>query len=54
MTQKNMETVLGQEYKSEAEDILNFTKLLTDKQKEEFETLLKGVKIGYDLARNTA
>ena len=38
----------------EAADVLDFAKLLTEEQKSSFETLLRGVKIGYDLATGGA
>ena len=47
-------TLLTAENKQEAEDVLNFTKTLTTEQAEKLEVLLRGVKIGYNLALSNA
>lgn len=51
---KAMEVILAAENQKEAADVLDFAKLLTEEQKSSFETLLRGVKIGYDLATSGA
>lgn len=51
---KAMEVILAAENQKEAADVLDFAKLLTEEQKNNFETLLRGVKIGYDLATGGA
>lgn len=48
---KTIEALLAIEDQKEAADVLNFTKSLTEEQKNNFETLLHGVRIGIDLAR---
>ena len=40
--------------KKEAEDVLSFAKTLTADQGKEFDALLRGVKIGFDLATGGA
>ena len=47
---KAPEVILAAENQKEAAYVLDFAKLLTEEQKNNFETLLRGVKIGYDLA----
>lgn len=47
-------TLLTTENKQEAEDVLNFTKTLTTEQAEKLEVLMRGVKIGYNLALSNA
>lgn len=47
-------TLLTTENKQEAEDVLDFTKTLTTEQAEKLEVLLRGVKIGYNLALSNA
>lgn len=47
-------TLLTTENKQEAEDVLDFTKTLTTEQVEKLEVLLRGVKIGYNLALSNA
>ena len=42
--------LLPTDSKKEAEDILSFTKTLTADQAKEFDALLRGVKMGLDLA----
>lgn len=42
--------LLSADSKKEAEDVLSFTKTLTVDQAKEFDALLRGVKIGLDLA----
>ncbi len=42
--------MLSANSKKEAKDVMDFTKTLTTDQAKEFETLLRGVKIGLDLA----
>lgn len=42
--------MLSANSKKEAEDVMDFTKTLTTDQAKELETLLRGVKIGLDLA----
>ena len=51
---KALEMILAAENQKEAADVLDFAKLLTEEQKNNFETLLRGVKIGYDLATGGA
>lgn len=51
---KAMEVILAAENQKEAADVLDFAKLLTEEQKNNLETLLRGVKIGYDLATGGA
>lgn len=51
---KAMEAILAADSQKEAADILDFAKLLTEEQKSNLETLLRGVKIGYDLATGGA
>ncbi|RHQ61676.1 hypothetical protein DWY36_02600 [Firmicutes bacterium AF25-13AC] len=46
--------ILSADNKKEAEDILSFTKTLTADQAKEFDALLRGVKIGLDLATGGA
>lgn len=46
--------LLPADNKKEAEDILSFTKTLTADQAKEFDALLRGVKIGLDLATGGA
>ena len=46
----SIEMILSVEIQEEAANVLDFTKLLTEEQKTNFATLLRGVKIGYDLA----
>lgn len=46
--------LLSADNKKEAEDILSFTKTLTADQAKEFDALLRGVKIGLDLATGGA
>lgn len=46
--------LLPTDSKKEAEDILSFTKTLTADQAKEFDALLRGVKIGLDLATGGA
>lgn len=46
--------LLPADRKKEAEDVLNFVKTLTTDQAKEFETFLRGVKIGFDLATGGA
>lgn len=46
--------LLPADRKKEAEDVLNFVKTLTTDQAKELDTLLRGVKIGFDLATGTA
>lgn len=53
-SRKAMEVILAADNQKEAADILDFTKLLTEEQKSNLETLLRGVKIGYDLATGGA
>lgn len=53
-SRKAMEVILAADSQKEAADILDFTKLLTEEQKSNLETLLRGVKIGYDLATGGA
>ena len=48
---KTLEMILAAENQKEAADVLDFTKSLTEEQKNNFETLLRGVRIGIDLAR---
>ena len=48
---KALEMILAAENQKEAADVLDFTKSLTEEQKNNFETLLRGVRIGIDLAR---
>ena len=45
-----MEMLLAEDTKEEAENVLDFTKTLTAEQNKELETLLRGVKIGFNLA----
>lgn len=45
-----MEMILAADNQKEAENVLDFTKLLTEEQNSKLETLLRGVKLGYDLA----
>lgn len=45
-----MEMLLAADTKEEAENVLDFTKTLTAEQNKELETLLRGVKIGFNLA----
>lgn len=40
--------------KKEAEDVLSFARTLTADQAKEFDALLRGVKIGFDLATGGA
>lgn len=42
--------LLPTDSKKEAEDVLSFAKALTVDQAKEFDALLRGVKIGFDLA----
>lgn len=51
---KALEMILAAENQKEAADVLDFAKLLTEEQKSSFEKLLRGVKIGYDLATGGA
>lgn len=53
-SRKAMEVILAADNQKEAADILDFAKLLTEEQKSNLETLLHGVKIGYDLATGGA
>ena len=53
-SRKAMEVILSADNQKEAADILDFAKLLTEEQKSNLETLLRGVKIGYDLATGGA
>lgn len=53
-SRKAMEVILAADNKKEAADVLDFAKLLTEEQKSNLETLLRGVKIGYDLATGGA
>lgn len=53
-SRKAMEVILAADNQKEAADILDFAKLLTEEQKSNLETLLRGVKIGYDLATGGA
>lgn len=46
--------LLSADNKKEAEDILSFTKTLAADQAKEFDALLRGVKIGLDLATGGA
>ena len=46
-----MEVLLAAENQKEAADVLDFAKSLTEEQKSNLETLLRGVRIGIDLAR---
>ncbi len=46
--------LLSADNKKEAEDILSFTKTLTADQAKELDALLRGVKIGLDLATGGA
>ena len=46
----SIEMILSAENQEEAANVLDFTKLLTEEQKTSFAALLRGVKIGYDLA----
>lgn len=46
--------LLPADRKKEAEDVLNFVKTLTTDQAKELDTLLRGVKIGFDLATGGA
>ncbi len=46
--------LLSADSKKEAEDVLSFTKTLTTDQAKEFDALLRGVKIGFDLATGGA
>lgn len=46
--------LLPTDSKKEAEDVLSFTKTLTADQAKELDTLLRGVKIGFDLATGGA
>lgn len=46
--------LLPTDSKKEAEDILSFTKTLTADQAKELDALLRGVKIGLDLATGGA
>lgn len=46
--------LLPADHKKEAEDVLNFVKTLTTDQAKELDTLLRGVKIGFDLATGGA
>lgn len=46
--------LLSADNKKEAEDILSFTRTLTADQAKEFDALLRGVKIGLDLATGGA
>ena len=45
-----MEMLLAADTKEEAANVLDFTKTLTAEQNKELETLLRGVKIGFNLA----
>lgn len=45
-----MEMLLAADRKEEATNVLDFTKTLTTEQNKELETLLRGVKIGFNLA----
>lgn len=46
--------LLPTDSKKEAEDVLSFTKALTADQAKELDALLRGVKIGFDLATGGA
>ena len=46
--------LLSADNKKEAEDVLSFTKTLTADQAKELDALLRGVKIGLDLATGGA
>lgn len=46
-----MEMLLAAESKEEAADVLDLVKTFTEEQNSKLETLLRGVKIGYELAR---
>ena len=46
--------LLPTDSKKEAEDVLSFTKTLTADQAKELDALLRGVKIGFDLATGGA
>lgn len=46
--------LLPADRKKEAEDVLNFVKTLTTDQAKELDTLLRGVKIGFELATGGA
>ena len=48
---KALEMILAAENQKEAADVLDFAKSLTEEQKSNLETLLRGVRIGIDLAR---
>lgn len=45
-----MEMLLAADRKEEATNVLDFTKTLTTEQNKELEALLRGVKIGFNLA----
>lgn len=45
-----MEMLLAADNKEEAANVLDFAKTLTAEQNKELETLLRGVKIGFNLA----
>ena len=47
-------TLLTTENKQEAEDVMDIRKTLTTEQVEKLEVLLRGVKIGYNLALSNA
>lgn len=49
-----VEMLLAAESKEEATNVLDFTKTLTAEQNKELETLLRGVKIGFNLAMGGA
>lgn len=46
--------LLPTDCEAEAEDVLSFTKTLTADQAKELDALLRGVKIGFDLATGGA